>query len=176
MSLELQLGARVVCDGWLAWLRIGRRLLRVRPLQEHLQLSGCCSAVRLSKETWLRMADHCRQPTLRAHLSQASLYEPMPEAFGRLHHRYRGRRRRLHERVNLVQAAVCDASCLNGGRLLWGVELSNRTGSWGRNESDPRCVQQPGASWISEISSLNKQHVLRRVSARFLLHDFFCTV
>ena len=108
----------------------------------------------------------------------ALLFEPQPHVFATLAARYRG-----HAKVRTVNAAVCvggvpstrESDSTAGGRhhtcqrrtsAFWHIDLTNATGSWGSNTSDPRCLQgYMGATlrrpWVSEIASFSLGNLLR---------------
>ena len=118
--------------------------------------------------------DRSKDPAIAAISSgwSALLLEPQPHVFARLATRYRG-----HAKVRTVNAAVCadgmaparksaGTSCSSRTSAFWHVDLSNATGNWGSNTSDPRCLEgYMGATnrrpWVSEIASFSMSNILR---------------
>ena len=101
----------------------------------------------------------------------ALLFEPQPHVFAALAARYRG-----HAKVRTVNAAVCvdgtaparksTGICSSRTSTFWHVDLSNATGNWGSNTSDPRCLEgYMGATnrrpWVSEIASFSVSNIMR---------------
>mmetsp|Transcript_8826 Transcript_8826/g.19661 ORF Transcript_8826/g.19661 Transcript_8826/m.19661 type:complete len:290 (-) Transcript_8826:205-1074(-) len=95
---------------------------------------------------------------LCARLGWASvLLEPIPHLFEQLRQRYADSPHIMPRR-----AAVCD-SCAQREARMWLVDLTNASGRWGSNDSDPRCLG-PKAAWLTEVASLSRKHVERHAS------------
>ena len=86
---------------------------------------------------------------------RALLIEPIPEMASRLEARYAST-----PRVRVINAAVCGNCSTQEKRTMYTVDLTNRTGHWGTNFSDPRCITLTGARWVQELGSFRKAHVL----------------
>lgn len=95
---------------------------------------------------------------------RALLFEPVPAIFASLRHSYAN-----STRVRMVNAAVCPAgksrrrgeplaACERRNHTMWSVDASNRTGNWGSENADGRCIDA-AAPWVREIASLSKEHV-----------------
>jgi hypothetical protein len=89
---------------------------------------------------------------------RALLIEPVPTLFANLYNQYKAHAEQ-HDRTRLLNAAVCNRSCVAENRTFWSVDTSNATGNWGSNRSDARCAKAAGAGWVSEIASLNQWHL-----------------
>jgi hypothetical protein len=87
---------------------------------------------------------------------RAILIEPMREPFARLHAQYGSLSAVTSGRVRLVNAAVC-SSCSQPSAPMWTVSLSNTS------DMGVQCLRalNDSYSWVPEISSLNKMHVLK---------------
>lgn len=88
------------------------------------------------------------------------LLEPVPQLFARLRERYANHTSLANGRLRLLNAVVCDHKCSQQSQKFWSVDTSNSTGNWGKQFSDARCTDYEKARWVTEIASLNKQHVL----------------
>ena len=92
---------------------------------------------------------------------RALLLEPVPHLFAALKSKYNSSSTSTHERVRLLQAAVCDATCATTTFQMWTVDLALNPWTVGSNLSDPRCARVHGVGWVEEIASLSRHTTLR---------------
>lgn len=86
---------------------------------------------------------------------KALLLEPVSDTCERLRSRYAENA----SQVRVVHAGVCD-SCESAAQTIYSVDVTNRTGNWGSDTADARCVGVRGG-WLTEVASLSAHHLLK---------------
>lgn len=86
-----------------------------------------------------------------------TLIEPVPYLFSKLHEKYKD-----NTRVQILQKAICPRNGNAMSSKFYYVDASNRTGNWGTDESDARCITATKNNhYLLEIGSFSVKQLLR---------------